>query len=268
VTYLDAHNHLHDVRLEPTRSNWLPALARLPLTAAVVNGTREDDWDAISRFAGEHSWVIPSYGIHPWYVADRTAAWLQRLREILVDNPAAAVGEIGLDRWVEGHNLEEQLSVFRPQLALAVELNRPATIHCIRAWGALWDIIRECEVPERGFLLHSYGGPAEMVDGFVARGAWFSFSPYFLHERKAHQRETFEAIPRERILAETDAPDMRPPDAQNPRPLQGPEGDPINHPANIDVAYTGLAETLNLDLPSLGSLVAENFARLFAGVPH
>jgi TatD DNase family protein len=263
VTYLDAHNHLHDARLEPARSSWLPALAELPLTAAVVNGTREDDWDAVSRLASEHPWIIPSYGIHPWYVADRTPAWLERLRRILVENPAAAVGEIGLDRWIEGHNLDEQLSVFRPQLALATELNRPATIHCLRAWGALAEVLCTGPVPACGFLLHSYGGPAEMIDAFVARGAYFSFSPYFLHERKARQREAFTRVPRDRILVETDAPDMRPPDNVNPRPLCGPDAEPINHPANIELAYRGLACVLEVELQELAAQVAANFERLF-----
>jgi TatD DNase family protein len=75
----------------------------------------------------------------------------------------------------------------------------------------------------------------------VRRGAYFSFSPYFLHERKAAQREAFAAIPLNRLLVETDAPDLRPPDGANPRPLIGSDGNPANHPANIDVSYRGLA---------------------------
>jgi hypothetical protein len=46
VTYLDAHNHLHDARLAPHREALLPALKQLPVVRAVVNGTREDDWAA------------------------------------------------------------------------------------------------------------------------------------------------------------------------------------------------------------------------------
>jgi TatD DNase family protein len=263
VTYFDAHNHLHDVRLTPHRESFLPELARLPVVKAVANGTREEDWAAVQSISSEHSWIIPSYGLHPWYAPARSGEWLALLRERLEHEPRAAIGEIGLDRWVEGHDLDLQRAIFLEQLRLAVDLDRPATIHCVRAWGALWDALQGEVVPQRGFLLHAYGGPAEMIDGFVKRGAYFSFSPYFLHERKAAQRNAFATIPPERLLAETDAPDLRPPDLANPRPIVDRDGNPANHPANIDVSYRGLAAARGIEVEELAPLIAENFTRLF-----
>jgi TatD DNase family protein len=263
VTYLDAHNHLHDARLASHRESIIPELARLPVGRAVVNGTREDDWADVESLGTAHPWIVPSYGLHPWYAPDRSNAWLERLRKQLTKQPSAAVGEIGLDRWVKGHDLEVQRPVFLDQVRLAVELDRPATIHCVRAWGAMLDALRDEKLPSRGFLLHAYGGPAEMIDEFVQRGAYFSFSPYFLHDRKAAQRDAFSAIPADRILVETDAPDLRPPDGANPRPIIGSDGNPANHPANIDVAYRGLAMVRGMQIDELASVVSQNFARLF-----
>ena len=259
MNLLDAHNHLHDVRLAPHRAAIFAELDRIGLARAVVNGTREDDWEAVAALAAEKPFVIPSFGLHPWHVAARSAGWLDRLRALLDAHPHAGVGEIGLDRWIEGHDLAVQTGVFTAQLALAAELNRPATIHCIQAWGALWDVIRTHPLPARGFLLHAYGGPQEMTAGFIERGACFSFSPHFLHERKTAQREIFRALPADRILVETDAPDLRPPDERNPRPLPGA----LNHPANIDLAHTALAELRGLTSEALAAQLAENFARLF-----
>jgi len=263
VTYLDAHNHLHDARLAPHREALLPALKQLPVGRAVVNGTREDDWAAVHSMSSSHPWIIPSYGLHPWYAPNRSEAWLNRLRERIENEPGAAIGEIGLDRWVQGHDLKVQLPVFLDQLRLAVEFERPATIHCIQAWGALGESLRNEPVPACGFLLHAYGGPVEMIDGFVRRGAYFSFSPYFLHERKAPQREAFASIPLNRLLVETDAPDLRPPDGANPRPLIGSDGNPANHPANIDVSYHGLANIRGMEVADLTPIIAKNFTRLF-----
>jgi len=258
MSYLDAHNHLHDARLAPHRDAMLAELRQIGLTNAVVNGTREDDWDAVSQLG----FGKPSYGLHPWYVNDRSERWLDHLRSRLVAAPNAAIGEVGLDRWVKGHDLEVQTPVFVAQLGLAAELSRPVTIHCIQAWGALWETLRQHDLP-RGFLLHAYGGPAEMVPGFVERGAYFSFSTYFLHERKSSQREVFQRLPLDRLLVETDAPDLRPPDERNPRPLHAPDGAAINHPANIDLAYVTLAELRGMSLDELTAIVAENFTRLF-----
>jgi TatD DNase family protein len=133
----------------------------------------------------------------------------------------------------------------------------------VRAWGALWDIIRSAAVPARGFLLHAYGGPAEMVRGFIGRGAYFSFSPSFLHERKAPQREIFRQLPPDRLLVETDAPDLAPPPEQNPRPLVAEDGTILNHPANLLLAYDALAAIRGVSREEVATHVAENFARLF-----
>jgi TatD DNase family protein len=197
-------------------------------------------------------------------VNSHSDAWLEKLLHFLDAHPGAGVGEIGLDRWIEGHDPVAQAECFRAQLAIAAERNLPATIHCIRAWGALWDIVRKNPVPARGFLLHAYGGPAEMVHGFIKRGAYFSFSPSFLHERKSAQREIFRTLPEERILVETDAPDLAPPPEQNPRPLAGEHGKTLNHPANIVLAYDALAAIRGTSREELASVAAENFARLFS----
>ena len=257
----DAHNHLHDARLVPHRRAIFAELARLGVTRAVVNGTREDDWPAVAALAHEQSFVIPSFGLHPWHVAARSADWQARLRERLDAQPGAVIGEIGLDRWIADHDPEVQREVFTAQMALAAERELPATIHCLRAWGALWDVLRTGPVPARGFLLHAYGGPGEMVRGFVARGAYFSFNAYFLHERKAAQRAVFQHIPLDRLLIETDAPDLRPPDERNAHPLHDAGAQPLNHPANIALAYAALAELRRMPTEELTAQVAENFAR-------
>lgn len=265
MNLIDAHNHLHDARLAPHLAAFLPTL---DLQCAVVNGTREDDWPAVAALAKIHAWVLPSFGVHPWHVAGRTSGWLDDLRRHLDTHPHAGVGEIGLDGWIEGHDLADQTAVFTAQLAIAVERDLAVTIHCIHAWGPFWEIIRTHPLPSRGFLLHAYGGSLEMMRGFVKRGAYFSFSPYFLHERKAAQRTVFAAIPEDRLLVETDTPDLRPPDERNPHPLSDAAGNPINHPANIEVSYAGLAKIRGIAVESLTPLVAANFARLFTEPGH
>jgi TatD DNase family protein len=263
MNLIDAHNHLHDARLTPHRAAIFAELQRLHVTRAVVNGTRESDWDAVSVLSREHDFVIPSFGLHPWYVAERSSDWSGKLREKLVAHPNAGVGEIGLDRWIEGHDLDAQTEVFLPQLALAAEFNRPATIHCLQAWGALHDLLHKHPVPQRGFLIHAYGGPAEMVAGFAALGAYFSFNAYFLAERKARQRETFRQIPADRLLVETDAPAMPPPEKLNAYPIRDERGELLNHPANIGLAYEKFAEIRGLSVEELAAQVRANCARIF-----
>ncbi len=316
----DAHNHLQDERLAPYRAEIVAAVERSGIVRMVVNGACESDWPEVLALARAHTWVLPSFGYHPWYVAERSPQWRERLVEFL-DAVPAAVGEIGLDRWKEGleapavgwttpghgrarlssarreplsatrrraeerralpregrdqahsgnqsqgvvSNYPAQEEVFLWQFHLAAERNLPASIHCLQAWGRLFDLLRTGPRPARGFLLHSYGGPAEMIAPLAKLGAYFSLPGYYAHERKARQRETFKLVPRERLLIETDAPDQSLPETRVRFPLApDTSGRPVNHPANLSAVYEFAAELRGETIEHLAAQVEENFQRLF-----
>ncbi|MCC5806686.1 MAG: TatD family hydrolase [Opitutales bacterium] len=262
----DAHTHLQDPRFAAAGFDvpaWLRE--RSGAYACAVNATDEADWDAVARLA-EHPGVHPVYGLHPWKIAGRRRGWEERLCLRLEGDPSAGVGETGLDRWIEGHDLDDQLGVFRVHMKIAAELNRPLTVHCLRAWGAMRDCLAAGPLPERGFLLHAYGGPAEMLGSFVDMGAYFSFSTYFTDPRRHRVRDTFAHIPAERLLVETDAPAMPPPPRLNRNHLDDPEdGSPLNHPANLALALAALAEIRSETVAALEQRTAENFLRWWGG---
>ena len=163
-------------------------------------------------------------------------------------------------------SLPEQEEVFVWQLRLAAERNLPVSIHCLQAWGAMLDILTREPRPRCGFVLHSYGGPREMVAPLAKLGAYFSLPGYFAHERKQRQREAFLAVPPDRLLIETDAPDQLLPDARNRHPLtDAATGRPLNHPANILAVHEFAAELLGEPVEKLAARVEENFVRVFGG---
>jgi TatD DNase family protein len=288
VRFFDAHNHLQDERLGDAQDRLLDEARARGVAAMVVNGACEEDWPAVAALAARHPEVRPAYGYHPWYMHERSARWREELRARLTRDSAASVGEIGLDRWIfrtrpenlarhapmlVGRELAgpaEQEEAFLWQWDLAVELDRPASIHCLEAWGRFHDLIRERRSPRRGFLLHSYGGPAEMIGPLARLGAYFGFPGFFLHARKERHRETFRRVPADRLLVETDAPDQRlPKDAGERGDWPGPGCDVLtvgqgwNHPANLPAVYAGLAWVRGEPLETLAATVEANFARLF-----
>ena len=254
--YFDAHNHLHAPALAPHLAGLLRELPAHGIAGAVANGTCEADWPALATLAATAPWVRPAYGLHPWYAGNRSSDWETRLQAALAATPGAAVGEIGLDRWMlerarpedprlaglRRAPLDEQLDVFHRQLALAATQNRAACIHCLDAWGALHEALRAARRPARGFLLHAYAGPAEMVEAFAELGAYFSFNAAFLAPGRHRVRDAFLRVPAERLLVETDAPDMGPPPGMAHHTLPpSAAGETVHHPACLIDAYTGLA---------------------------
>jgi len=255
----DIHCHLQDSRLQADLPNILVDLKAVGVQRIVVNGTRESDWPQVLQLAATDCRIIPSIGLHPWYVKERSSVWPAKLQACL-NSGTCAVGEIGLDHWIEGFDSVTQEEVFVQQLDLASTINRPVSIHCLKAWGRLLEILKAEKRPEVGFLLHSYGGPAEMVRSFADLGGYFSMSGYFAHPRKARQREVFRRVPGDRLLFETDAPDMAlPVEIQEFRSSRD-----TNHPANIRAVYKFATELLNKPLERLATEVEANFLRLFA----
>ena len=283
MDFFDAHNHLQDERFGGRQDELLSEARAARVRRMVVNGCCEEDWPVVAALAEAHpDIVVPAFGYHPWYVHQRTRGWHETLEGWCAGHPAAVLGEIGLDRWIleqpvavrarycpdlatnEPATLPAQEEVFLWQLRLAAERNLPVTIHCLQAWGRLHDLLRTHARPEVGFVLHSFNGPHEMIDGFAKLGAYFSFPGYFAHERKVRQRESFRRVPRQRLLVETDAPDQLPPESLLTHRWSGTEpGQVLNHPANLGAIQSYLAKYLGIPADEFAAQIAENFQRLF-----
>jgi TatD DNase family protein len=256
--WIDAHNHLQDHRL----GDAAPVVAAMKLAGVsrcVVNATQEADWHDVQNLMDSHpDFITPAFGIHPWHAHTASPGWQDRLAALLEKYPDASIGECGLDQWIPTPSLEIQRAVFTDQLNLAREMGRPVTVHCLKAWGPLFEVFKETPPPSH-FLMHSFGGSIEIARRLIPLGAYFSFSGYFLHPRKSAVQEVFRQLPSDRILLETDAPDMLPPQENITHPL--PEDH--NHPANLAVIGESLANVLGMDGETLARLTRENTKRCF-----
>jgi TatD DNase family protein len=254
----DAHNHLQDERLADRLEQIAAELPSLGVKSCVVNGTCEKDWPNVAALAKRFDWIIPAFGLHPWFLNDRTRDWFDSLRRFVDETPRASIGEIGLDRWIKDADLADQEKVFVAQLELAVERNIAISIHCLKAWGHLEHVLKTHPPSARGFLLHSYGGSAETARALAKLGAFFSISGYIAHDRKAAQREVFKTIPLDRLLIESDAPDMLPP----PQLISHPGGD-ANDPRNLPNIYEFAARLFNQPHDAFAARIEANFKSLF-----
>jgi TatD DNase family protein len=252
--WTDAHNHLQDPRHGGDADAIVATARAAGVSRCVVNSTREEDWDAVEEIAVRHpGFALPAFGIHPWQAHRAAAGWENRLLERLWRHPQATVGECGIDQWVSEPPAAAQMPVFLAQLRMARETRRAVTIHCLKAWGLLLDAFR-AEPPPECFLMHSFGGSIETARQLIPLGAYFSFSGHFLHQRKASALEVFKQLPKDRILLETDAPDMPPPPAFLTHTL--PSGH--NHAANLPAIGMALAAALGMSGESLRTLTAAN----------
>jgi len=256
MEFFDSHCHLQDERVEDASAAVLARARERGVERLVCCGTRPEDWARVAELAAMHSEIIPAYGLHPWYVGEAVSLeWMGDLRAFLERNLAAGVGEIGVDAAIRPRLAEAQQTAFVVQLRLAQELGRPVSVHCRRAWQALHDGLQAVGKMPRGLVIHSFSGSVELVESLVKHGVYFSFSGSVTNPAYERARALVQAVPRDRLLIETDAPDML------PHVLREQGG--LNEPANLHVIAERIAQFTGLSVESVAELTSENARRLF-----
>lgn len=257
---VDSHIHLTDFETGTDIHALIERAAAAGVGCLVCNGTSEDDWAEVREVALADSRVVPCFGVHPWYTPRRSDEWLSVLEEFLLSMPSG-VGEIGLDRNEQPCDREAQEEAFRAQLDVARRLRRPAMVHCVKAWGWLIDILRSEPVLPCGMLVHSYGGSADLIKPLADMGAYFSFSGKVLDGNFLRARAALLAVPRDRLLVETDAPALMPPPEYRSEVVLTSDKREHNSPVNLPDILRGVAELLGERIDTLHEIVVENAAR-------
>lgn len=264
---VDIHVHLQDPVFEGDLDFIVNQALESGLVGLVVNGSQESDWEQVLNLAEKYPRIVPCLGLHPWYAAGRSQKWLDRL-ESLLQTCRAGIGEIGLDRWIEPRDEKAQEEVFRLQLTLARRYQRPVMIHCLRAWGWMMDLLRAEEPVRDGLLFHAFGGAVEFIEPLTKLGAYFSFGGNVLEEKRARMRAAFQAVPLDRLLVESDAPDLLPPEPFRPFAFQDSLGKLRNSPANLPAYFPALAELRGEEPIALSRIVWDNSLRFLRGLTN
>ncbi|MEN6355941.1 MAG: TatD family hydrolase [Armatimonadota bacterium] len=258
---IDSHIHLTDFDPGTDIAALVSQAFENGVTHMVCNGTSEADWTQVQRVAEECPGVIPCFGLHPWFVVRRSKEWLSILEKLVRDHKCG-VGETGLDRCADLLDKDAQEEAFRAQLDLAYRYDRPAMVHCVRSWGWLMDVLRSTQRLPR-MVVHAFGGSTDMIKCLADMGAYFSFSATVLNDNFKRARTALFAAPPDRLLVETDAPNMVPPEPFRVYRLTGISGE-MNHPANLATITNGIADLLGEEPDALRELLWSN-AREFLG---
>ena len=309
----DSHVHLQDPRFDTCRNAVIAAAIAAGVRGACCCGTAPKDWEAVAVLAEGGRWrgaggecrvsgvgwraseneeqrsetapggfprspffILPAFGVHPWYADPLPADWMERLESLLALHPEAPVGEIGLDGIRAFPSREPQRQVLCAQLELAIRLRRPVVLHGARAWGELTETLRPFAPRLPGFVGHAFGGSAEVLREWVALGGFLSFAGTVCNPMARRIRAAAVAAPADRLLIETDAPDLKPGEQKTgdrsretgDRSLEPKDGIPgeINHPANLPLVARAVAQLRTVSEAEIALLTRVNAGHFFGFV--
>lgn len=154
-------------------------------------------------------------GIHPLCTGQASDADLQTLDAELHarrDDPRlVAVGEIGLDYFVEGLDADKQERFFHTQLQLARKHGLPVLIHVRRSVDKVLKHLRQTAGgrPWHG-IAHAFNGSEQQAQACIEIGLKLGFGGAVTFERALQLRRLAATLPMDALVMETDAPDIQP----------------------------------------------------------
>jgi TatD DNase family protein len=206
--FIDTHIHLDAPEFDADRDAVLARAAQVGVTRFVVPAIAASNFDVVRDLAARLPGSVCAYGIHPLFVDASQEADIALLRDRLRDGHAHAMGEIGLDGFVDGADHARQEWFFVEQLKLAREFDLPVVVHVRRAQDRVLKYLRR--YPVRGGIAHAFNGSRQQADIFMSLGFKLGFGGAMTYSGSTRIRELARSVPLEHIVLESDAPDIPP----------------------------------------------------------
>ncbi|HEY6895086.1 MAG TPA: TatD family hydrolase, partial [Rhodanobacteraceae bacterium] len=233
------------------RSDALARAREAGVTRQIVPAIALAGFGKLRDLCREEAGLFPAYGLHPMFLDEHAPAHLDALAGWIERERPVAVGECGLDFYVEGLDRDAQHRYLDTQLALAKAFDLPVILHARRAFDDVAAAIRR--VGGLRGVVHSFSGSAEQAEQFFRLGFHVGIGGPVTYPRAKRLRSIVATMPIEWLLLETDSPDQ---------PLYGHQGR-RNEPALLVGVLDGVAELRGESRESIAAATSANAERLF-----
>ncbi len=205
--FIDTHCHLDAAEFDADRDAVYAAAIAGAVTALVIPAVSRDNFAAVAATCARYPGCLPAWGLHPMLLDVHRPEHLADLRARIEAQRPVAVGEIGLDLFVDlDYAMQEFFYV--EQLKIAQEYDLPVLLHCRRANDEILKHLRKIRV--RGGIAHAFNGSPQQADEFVKLGFKLGFGGAFTWPRAYKLRRLAVELPLDAIVLETDSPDIPP----------------------------------------------------------
>ncbi|ATM99452.1 MULTISPECIES: TatD family hydrolase [Proteus] len=230
--FIDTHCHFDFPVFYDDIANSLSLAHQARVEKIIIPAVARWNFDVVAELANHHHQLYCALGLHPLYIEEHAEQHLLALEQKLKTvSRCVAIGEIGLDDYMENPQPEKQEAFLIAQLKLAIKFDLPVILHSRKTHDKLSALLRRYDVPRKG-VIHGFAGSLQQAEKFIQLGYFIGVGGTITYERAQKTRRAIASLPLEYLLLETDAPDM---------PVSGFQGEP-NRPERIQNVFSQLCE--------------------------
>ncbi|WP_454839056.1 TatD family hydrolase [Pseudomonas hormoni] len=253
---IDTHTHLDFPDFDEDRQALLAESRALGVRRIVVLGVYQANWQRVWDLVLSDPDLHAAFGLHPVYLEDHRPDDLHELGDWLTrlagHRQLCAVGEIGLDYFIETLDRQRQQALFDAQLQLAADFNLPALIHVRRSHAAVIATLKRFKLKRAG-IIHAFAGSKEEAREYIKLGFKLGLGGAATWPQALRMHRVLAELPLESVVLETDSPDIAPAMFPGQR----------NSPAHLPAICAALAEIMAISPEQLATASTNNACELF-----
>ncbi|WP_430010284.1 TatD family hydrolase [Methylophaga lonarensis] len=252
LTLIDSHCHLDFKAFDNDRPAVLQHCESLGVAHIILPGVSVAQWPNMISLSQQFNQLSYALGCHPMFMTQHAADAVEQLDHYIGQYAPVAIGEIGLDFYLQNHDKSAQISLLEAQLALAVKHALPIILHVRKAHDEMLKLLRKYR--PIGGSVHAFSGSLQQAQQYIELGFCLGIGGALTYPRANKLRSMFAHLPLSSIVLETDAPDM---------PLSGRQG-LRNSPEYLPLIAQQLAELREIPVETVAKATTENSQRLFS----
>ncbi len=248
---IDSHCHLDFEVFDQDRSDVLTNCQQLGITNIIVPGVTASTWDRLLTVCNQSEILHPALGLHPMFMQDHHDEHIQQLDQYVAQYKPLAIGEIGLDFYIDHYDKQSQLNLFEQQLSIATKYDLPVILHIRKAYDQVLTLLKRQKITKG--IAHAFSGSEQQANAYIKQGFLLGVGGVLTHNRATRLRKLFSVLPLSAIALETDAPDMPLANMSNKR----------NTPENIPKIVATLADLRAESQEEIATQTSQNVKQLF-----
>ncbi|AZN38892.1 TatD family hydrolase [Paenibacillus albus] len=250
---IDTHTHLDSPKFDEDRAEVIERAREAGVHKLINIGFNRETIPTTMALAEQYTFIYAAVGWHPVDSIDMQPGDLDWIASLCDHPKVVAIGEIGLDYHWDTSPKDVQQRVFREQIQLAKQKQKPIVIHNRDAHEDVVRLLREEGAQEVGGVMHCFSGSWETAKQCLDMNFYISFGGPLTFQNARVPKEVLAHVPIDRLLIETDAPYL------TPHPYRGKR----NESAFVRLVANTMAELTGKSVEEIAKITTENALKCF-----